>query len=135
MPRFPSQEWAVAFKDALNTSKNYAEAARNWEGDFYFVVTDIPGQGDPVTMYADLWHGQCRDAYIVDELDAHRPAFTMTAKLPTWRKVIEKKLDPIQGLLTRQLKLEGSMTTIMKNVKAATELVNSLSTIDTQFPA
>ena len=135
MPKFPSPEWAVAFKDALNSNPTYAAAAHNWEGDFYFVVTDIPGQKEPTTMYADLWHGKCRDAHIVDDLDAHNPAFTMTAGLPVWRKVIEKKMDPIQGLLTRQLKLQGSMTTIMKNVKAATELVNSLTKIDTQFPS
>lgn len=134
MPKFPSQEWAVAFKQALNTNPAYAEAARNWEGDFYFVVTCIPGKTEPVTMYADLWHGQCRDAHLVTDRDAHHPAFTMTAPLPTWKKVIEKKMDPIQGLMTRQLRLEGSMTTIMKNVKAATALVNSLSSIDTQFP-
>ena len=134
MAAFPSQQWAEAFKDALNASPDYHEAARNWEGDFYFIVTDIPGQPTPVTMYADLWHGQCRDAHVVANPATHTPAFSMTAKLPTWRKVIEKRLDPIQGLLTRQLKLEGSMTTIMKNVKAATALVNSLSSIDTQFP-
>lgn len=134
MPRFPSQEWAVAFKSALNNSPSYNEAARNWEGDFYFVVTNVPGDPEPVTMYADLWHGHCRDAYIVMDPDAHKPAFVMSAPIGTWRKVIEKKMDPIQGLLTRQLKLQGSMTVIMKNVKAATELVNSLTTIDTQFP-
>ena len=132
---FPSPEWAVEFQKALNNNPVYAEAARTWEGDFYFVVTDIPGQPDPSTMYTDLYHGKCRAAEMVDDDTIYNPAFRMTAPIGVWRKVIEKKMDPIQGLLTRQLKLQGDMVTIMKNVKAAKELVNSLSTIDTSFPA
>ena len=136
MPQFMTPEWAKAFKEALNNDPAYAEAARNWEGDFYFTATDIPGRSGPSTMYADLWHGKCRESFIVtpdnDERDA---AFRMTGSLPVWRKIIEKKLDPIQGLLTRQLKLQGDMITIMRNVKTAQALVNSLTKIDTEFPS
>lgn len=134
MPTFLTPDWAVAFKEALNNNPAYAEAARNWEGDFYFTATGLAGKPQPVTMYADLWHGKCRNAYIVDDENAHNPAFKMTAPVGTWRKVIEKKMDPIQGLVTRQLKLQGDLVTIMRNVKAARELVNSLTRIDTQFP-
>ena len=34
---FPSQEWLEALMKELNSSKPYQEAAKNWEGDFYFV--------------------------------------------------------------------------------------------------
>ena len=134
MPAFLSPEWAVAFKEALNNNPAYAEAARNWEGDFYFTAVDVPGKTGPVTMYADLWHGKCRNAYIVDDENAQKPAFKMTAPIGTWKKVMEKKMDPIQGLVTRQLKLQGDLVAIMRSVKAARELVNSLTRIDTQFP-
>lgn len=136
MSKFMSPEWAKAFKEALNTNPAYAEAARNWEGDFYFTATDMPGDTKTSTMYADLWHGKCREAFIVTGGDDERePAFRMTGTMPVWKKVVEKKLDPIQGLLTRQLKLQGDMVTIMRNVKSAQALVNSLATIDTEFPS
>jgi putative sterol carrier protein len=58
----------------------------------------------------------------------------MSGPLSKWRQVIEKKLDPIQGLLTRQFKLKGDMVMIMKNVKAAQELVNCTTQVPTEFP-
>ena len=48
--------------------------------------------------------------------------------------VIEKKLDPIQGLVTRQLKLQGNLMKIMKAPKAALELVNCCTLVPTEFP-
>jgi putative sterol carrier protein len=80
----------------------------------------------------DLWHGACRDAY---ETTADKSSeFTITAPLAVWRKVLEGNLDPIRGIVSRQLKLTGSLPKIMKSPKAATELVNSCATIDTQWP-
>jgi putative sterol carrier protein len=57
----------------------------------------------------------------------------MEAPLKVWRKVIQKQLDPIQGLLTRQLKLKGNMAMIMRNVKAAQELVECCTRVPTEW--
>ncbi len=38
MVLFGSTEWLESFHDAINTSQSYEEAAKNWEGDFYFVL-------------------------------------------------------------------------------------------------
>ena len=38
MVKFPSKEWILAFKDALNVSKEYEKVAREWEGDFLFII-------------------------------------------------------------------------------------------------
>ena len=59
----------------------------------------------------------------------------MTAPLSVWEKVVTKKLDVIQGLLTRQIKLKGNMAMIMRNVKAAQELVECCTHIETEFPS
>ncbi len=37
--RFPSDEWIKTFKEELNKNKTYQEAAKDWEGDFLFVIT------------------------------------------------------------------------------------------------
>ena len=39
MVKFPSDEWIKTFKEELNKSKSYEEVAKDWEGDFLFVVT------------------------------------------------------------------------------------------------
>ena len=36
--KFPSDAWIKALMDDLNKSAAYAEAAKTWEGDFYFIV-------------------------------------------------------------------------------------------------
>ncbi len=50
--------------------------------------------------------------------------FIIRAPFSTWRQVIEGKLDPIQGMMTRQLKLQGNMMKIMRYPKAAKEIVS-----------
>lgn len=132
--KFPSDAWVKALMQDLNNSAAYAEAAKTWEGDFYFVVEPGGALDKTVILYMDLWHGQCRDAFEVTDEAAKTPVFRMTAPVATWKKVLTKKLDPIQGLMTGQLKLKGNMPMIMKSVKAAKELVESCTRIDTEFP-
>lgn len=133
--QFATDEWVKALMAQLNASENYREAAKNWEGDFYFVITDLPDGRPPVYLYTDLWHGACRDAFEVAEPAAKKPEFVIEAAYPVWKKVLEKRLDPIQGMVTRQLKLKGNMLKIMKAPKAATELVHCCTLIDTAWPA
>lgn len=133
MYKFASEQWVKAFQEAINASEGYAEAAKTWEGDFYFIVEPSPG-GKETVMYVDLWHGKCREAFLVTDRSVKAPAFVISAPVAAWRKVIEKKLDPIQGLMTRQLKLQGDMVKIMKAVKAAKELVECTTKVPTEFP-
>jgi putative sterol carrier protein len=131
---FPSQEWLEALQKELNNSKSYQEAAKNWEGDFYFVFEPEGGLKERVVAYMDLWHGQCRSAHIVTDESERSPEFTIRAPLGKWRKIIEKRLNPIQGMLTGQLKVRGNMTKIVKSPKSAIELVNCCTLVPTKFP-
>lgn len=132
--KFPSDEWIKALMDELNRSPAYAEAAATWEGDFYFLAA-MPGADKPAVLYMDLWHGKCREAFIITDESVKTPAFRMSAPLATWKKVLTKKLDPIQGLMTGQLKLKGNMAMVMKSVKASKELVEACTRVPTEFPA
>jgi putative sterol carrier protein len=131
---FISDEWIHALQKELNESEAYRQAARNWEGDFYFCVTPSGSGKEQSIFYMDLWHGECRDAFLVMDESARNPVFIMSAPLNVWKKVITKKLDIVQGLLTRQVKLKGNMAMIMRNVKAAQEIVECCTHIETEFP-
>lgn len=132
--QFGTDEWIKALMVKVNGSDAYRKAAEKWEGDFYFVVDAGEGVAEPIYMYMDLWHGECRDAYKVEDSAEKDPAFVMNAPVSTWRKVFEKKLDPIKGLMTKQLKLKGNMMKVMKAPKAAIELVECCTEIDTEWP-
>ncbi|RMG91918.1 MAG: hypothetical protein D6706_17665 [Chloroflexi bacterium] len=129
---FGTDEWIQALHNELNNSDAYRKAAEKWEGDFYFVVDN--GDGNPTYLYLDLWHGQSREACFVQDPSEKSPEFILSGPLDTWRKIVEKKLDPIRALMTRQLKLKGNMMKIMKVPKAATELVECCTRIDTEWP-
>ena len=133
MPQFPSHEWIIALCEELNKSEAYADAAKNWEGDFYFVVEAGGPIKEQAMLYMDLWHGKCREAHGVTDPSEKSPAFVMSAGYDSWVKVINAQLDPIQGLMTRKLKLKGNQVMIMKNVKAAQELVKCCSLVPTEW--
>ena len=132
--RFPTDEWIKALCAALNASEPYARAARNWEGDFYFSVEAGGPLEKEVCLYMDLWHGKCRGAQEVLDRSEKEPEFVMSAPYANWRKVVEGTLDPIKGLLSRQLKLKGNMNKIMRAPQAAKELVACCTQVDTEFP-
>ena len=134
MPKFPSDEWIKALMGQINTSEPYRQAAQKWEGDFYFVINAGSGVPQDIYLYVDLWHGECRDAFEATDPSDKSPEFVIRAPISAWRKVIEAKVDPIRALMTRQLKLQGTMTKIMKYPKAATELVNCCTFVDTTWP-
>jgi len=131
---FPSNLWIKAMMADLNASAAYKQAAEKWEGDFYFVVEPGGSLQTRVTLYMDLWHGDCRDAYEIADPESLKPVFKLTGPVATWKKVMTKKLDPMQAMMTGQLRLTGNMAMVMKNVRAAKELVESCTRIPTDFP-
>lgn len=125
--QFPSQAWLDRLVQEVNNSTAYASAAQSWEGDVKLVVEGVAG------VWLDLWHGQCREAEYLTDPSMRQAEFTITAGLAQWRNVLEGKLDPLQGMMTRQIKLEGNLVKIMKNVKAAQELVRCATRVETEF--
>ena len=136
MYEFGSQAWLDAFVAAINGSKKYEEAARDWEGDFYFILEPGGSVTERKYMYLDLWHGKCRSAEIVEEKDKdkHKPEFTIAGNLAIWKQIREKKLNATQALLTRQLKLTGNIAKVMRATGATRELSNATSAVPTIFP-
>ena len=124
---FPSAEWTAVFHEQINSSDAYANAAKTWEGDITLVIEGGAG------IYLDLWHGKCRQAVYLTDPDSKSPEFKITADMEKWKKVLAGKLDPVQGMVTRQIKLDGNLVKIMKNVKAAQELVRCATKVPTVY--
>lgn len=126
--KFPGREWVAEFVAEINRSEAYANAAKMWEGDVLLVIeNNISG------VYLDLWHGECRSAEYLEDPTVRSAEFVISASLEKWQKVLAGKLDPVQGMMTRQIKLDGNLVKIMKNVKAAQELVRCATRVDTEY--
>jgi putative sterol carrier protein len=131
---FGTDEWIKAFMEEINNSEAYRRVSSDWEGDFYFVSVPEKMYDNVAVYYVDLWHGECRDALLVEDESQFAPAFRMETTDASWKAIIEKKLDPIQGMMTRKIKLKGSMAMVMRYVPAAQELVNCATYVPTEFP-
>ncbi|OQY25824.1 MAG: hypothetical protein B6I34_01485 [Anaerolineaceae bacterium 4572_32.1] len=131
---FGSDEWIKQYMQEINKSESYEKSALNWEGDFYFIVAPDKMYDDKAIYYLDLWHGKCRHACLVEDESQFSPAFRMETSDANWKAIIDKKLDPIQGMMTRKIKLQGNMAKIMRYVKAAQELVKCATLVPTEFP-
>ena len=83
----------------------------------------------------DLHKGACRSARQLDSAADETPAFTMSAPINTWKKVLTGELDPIRGLTGRKLKLKGNLMKVLKAPKAAIAMVDNAKEIETSWPS
>jgi putative sterol carrier protein len=133
---FPTEAWFQALVSLINTSDEYREAAADWEGDVAFLVEAEPDRGLPADVWGllDLWHGACRGGGVIDAERGHEAAYVLRAPYSRWREVVTGELDPIKGMMQGKLKVEGDLPTIVRQVRAANELVELTQQIPTEFP-
>ena len=138
--KFGTPEWAEAYQKAINANENYREAAGpegfppdGWEGDFLFIVEPAGNLDHEIRMFVGLYHGECTGARILEEGEEVDAAYEYAGSYEAWEQVLKKELDPIRGLLAGKFKLKGDMAKVLKATRAASELVNSTTTIDTEF--
>lgn len=131
--KFPSDEWIKELSAQLNASETYERSAKDWEGDFVFVIEPDQAYDGTAYLFLGLYHGKSPDAAALASEDEQESEFVIRAPFNTWRQVIEGKLDPIQGMMTRQLRLTGNMMKIMRYPKAAKEIVDCCALVPTDF--
>lgn len=138
--KFGTQEWAEAYAKAINENENYRDAAGpkgfppdGWEGDFIFIVEPAGNLDHEIRMFVGLYHGECTGARVLKEGEEVDAEYEYSGPYDAWEQVLKKELDPIRGLLAGKFKLKGDMAKVLKATRAAAELVNSTTTIDTEF--
>jgi putative sterol carrier protein len=132
--KFPSDEWIKAVQEMLNASESYQRSAKDWEGDFIFIVEPDEVYKETAYLHLQLFHGSSPGASMADPDNLPETEYTLRAPYKTWKKVVDGKLDPIQGMMTGQLKLKGNLMKIMRYPKAAQEIVACCALIPTEWP-
>lgn len=130
--QFPSAEWLQALKEKINSDERYAKIARKWEGDIMFQIEPEGPLTETVFYYTDLWHGKCRDAYVVaeEQLAELKPAYILSAPYGNFFKLLQGDLDPMQAMITRKLKVKGNMAYMMRNVPVVLDFVRCVQGIE-----
>jgi putative sterol carrier protein len=136
VPTFLTQEWFDRLVELINSSSEYREAAADWEGDIAFHVQADPDRGLPgdVWGYLDLWHGTCRGGGRIAETERERARYVISAPYSRWKDTVQGHLDPIRGMMQGRLKVRGDLATIVRQARAANELVRLTGELETVFP-
>jgi putative sterol carrier protein len=120
---FPSPEWLKELETKLNSDERYAQIAKNWEGDFYFILEPDGRLNNQTILYIDTWHGKCRGTEYNPAMSAHTPAFTLKAVYANFAKILTGELDAMQAMMTRKLDVKGSMAVMMRSVPTVLDFV------------
>jgi putative sterol carrier protein len=135
VPLFPSAEWVAIYRERINGSAGYREAAATWEGAVAFGFEAEPDRGVPEDLWLvlDLWHGECREARMIDARESELAPYVIRAPYSRWKEVLRGDLDPVKGMMQGKLKLQGDLAMIVRYVRAANELVHLTMQVPTEF--
>ncbi len=133
MSIFATQAWLDESASLLNNNPDYAEAAKDYEGSYLYIVEADELQPTPIYYFVDLYHGKCRKATVLSGPTEVKAEFEMSAAYTTWKKILQGELDGNKALMTRKLKVKGNMAKLMKSTKPAEAYFKALSTLKTEF--
>lgn len=119
--------------EKLNRDEQYAQIAQKWEGDILFVIQPEGALSQTVRLYFDLWHGKCREAYLVKNQEDQNPAFVLQAPYENFKRILTGELHPMQALMTRKLTVQGNMATLMRSVPTVLDFVRCAREITDDF--
>ena len=129
MAGFPSQAWADRFRVALNDNRDYAEAARAWEGDLLLLVAPDAGSPKGAGVHLDLFHGECRSATYVEDGTSVAPEFVYEGSRADWARLLRGEIDPVASLLNRTFRIRGNLAKAMRFTRAASLLAQTAASV------
>lgn len=136
MAVWPSEEWMAEYRDLINASPEYREAAHDWEGAvvYHFQAEPDKGLAEDVYGWFDLWHGECREARQVTADEAAGAEFVVSAPYTRWKQVIRKEVEPMRAVMQGHLKLKGDLPKAVRYTKASMVLQDLATKVpDTEF--
>lgn len=86
-------------------------------------------------FFIGLWHGTCHDARMVKEAELadFNAAYLLTAPYDQFVRLLKGELDPMQAMITRRLKVKGSMAYMMRNVPVVLDFVRCAQEIEAEI--
>jgi putative sterol carrier protein len=122
---FPSQEWADAYRTALNANPAYREAARAWEGDILLLVKPTNPSDPAPGIHLALAHGSCAAATFHPDARSVASEFVYEGPMESWQRLMRHEVDPVKAILDGTFKVRGNLAKLMRFTRAAKELVET----------
>ena len=133
---FPSPEWLVAYREAINADDAFRHAAQGWGGDITLVVEAEPDKGVGADSWAwfDMNDPQNVDAKVVSPEEGERARYVIRAPYSIWKDVLRGRLEPVKGMTQGKLRLSGDLPEIRDRISAVAALVQLASAVTSEFP-
>ena len=127
--RFPSAEWASAYRKALNESAAYRDAARAWEGDILLLVRPADPSAPAPGVHLALAHGECSEATYHDDAREVSSEFVYEGTPESWGRLMRREVDPVKAILDGTFRIRGNLAKAMRFTRAAKELVETAAQV------
>jgi len=127
--QFPSAEWAVAYRNALNANAAYREAAEAWVGDILLLVRTSDANAPAPGVHLELAHGECLAATYHSDARSVSSEFVYEGTPENWAKLIRHEIDPVKAILDGTFRVKGNLLKLMRFTKAAKELVDTATQV------
>jgi putative sterol carrier protein len=125
--KFPSAEWADAFRQALNQNPAFQEAARAWEAEILFLVRSPERDTGTPGIRIHLLQGECRTAEFHDDARGIAAEFVFEGTPENWRRLLRRELEPVRPFIDGTFKVRGNLAKALRFTRAAKEMVETAS--------
>lgn len=121
MPSLFTPEGIVRWREHLDGSTLFAEAAAGWFGTLVLIASDIEPPAHTLVRVDD---GRCTEARVAGPADVDAADFVLSATTTTWLALIAARTTPTMAAMTGRLHLEkGDLFALIPHAKAAAELL------------
>lgn len=127
--KFPSAEWASAYREALNASEAYQDAARAWEGDILLLVRPADPTAPAPGVHLALAHGTCSAATYHADAREVSSEFVYEGSPESWERLMRREVDPVKAILDGTFRIRGNLAKAMRFTRAAKELVETAAQV------
>ena len=124
--KFGTVEFYQAMADQLNSDPAWKDIGKDLSYKMVYVFTE------PVDkrFYAVFDEGRVSGVREATEADTEQVDFVITGPPDVWRGIFEKTINPTAALTTGKMKVKGKMTTLLKNMKAFSYVIEAMTKVD-----
>jgi putative sterol carrier protein len=125
-------EWAMAWRDRLDDSDAFAEAAAGFDADFLFEIRpDDSYDGQPVRFLVVFEDGSVPDARGADGDTDYD--FALRGPYGAWKDLLTDELGVAEAVMGGPMDVDGSKLTLLNYKEAFGRMVQIARRVDTEF--
>ena len=136
--KFPSAAWCERLLELARGDPESAAAATGWKGDVGALVEAEPGKlAQPFAVHFTPDPKRFARFEVLedaDELDEMEPAYLAQAPYSVWKGLIQGRLDPVEAVLTKKVKMRGDLQQIIERMRYKGLMDRVLAQLPSEFP-